>query len=187
MADRETATGAIGLVQVFVNSVDVEEGVEALSDPQALRQWLTDHELLPDGTEPGPDDVTHAVALREALRALIGVNSRGRLYPVDIATLNEAAAASRLRARFGSDGKARLEPDVAGVTGALGRIVAAAFAAIADENWARLKLCGSPTSRWAYFDRSRNRSSRWCTMATCGNRAKAKRFRQQRHVEQVKG
>jgi len=96
-----------------------------------------------------------------------------------VATLNEAASASKLRARFGSDGRARLEPDVSGVTGALGRIVAAAFAGMADEDWSRLKLCGSHTCRWAFFDRSRNHSSRWCTMAACGNRAKARRFRAQ--------
>ena len=63
------------------------------------------------------------------------------------------------------------------MTGALGRIVAAAFAAMDDDDWERLKLCSSPPCRWAYFDRSRNHSSRWCSMASCGNRAKARRFR----------
>src|SRR6266702_3465507 len=148
MADRETATGPIGLVQAFVNSVDREDGPETLT--------------------------TH-----EALGGIIGANSGSAVYPVDVATLNEAASASKLRARFGSDGKARLEPDVSGVTGGLGRIVAAAFAAMADDDWTRLKLCGSQTCRRAFFDRSRNHSSRWCTMAACGNRAKARRFRAQ--------
>lgn len=187
MADRETATGPLGLVQAFVNSVDLQDGPEELGDPEQLRAWLGSRGLLPTGAAVEPEDLKHAIALREALRGLIGANSGGSVYPVDIATLNEAASASKLRARFGPDGKARLEPDVAGVTGALGRIVAAAFTAMADDGWTHLKLCGSPTCRWAFFDRSRNHSSRWCTMATCGNRAKAKRFRQQRRVEQVTG
>jgi predicted RNA-binding Zn ribbon-like protein len=59
----------------------------------------------------------------------------------------------------------------------MGRIVAAVYAAMADPEWRRLKLCGSSTCRWAFFDRSRNQSSRWCTMASCGNREKARRFR----------
>jgi predicted RNA-binding Zn ribbon-like protein len=46
------------------------------------------------------------------------------------------------------------------------------------EDWSKLKLCGSDTCRWAFYDRSKNHTSRWCTMATCGNRAKARRFRQ---------
>ena len=179
MADRESATGPIGLVQAFVNSVDLEDGPEELATPEALGGWLSGRGLLPPGSLPGEDDLRHAIALREALRGLVGANSGGAVYPVDVATLNEAAAASKLRARFGPDGKARLEPDVRGVTGALGRIVAAAFTAMADDDWTRLKLCSSQTCRWAFFDRSRNHSSRWCTMASCGNRAKARRFRAQ--------
>ena len=132
MADRETATGAIGLVQAFVNSVDLEDGPEALTSPEALATWLSDRGLVPAGAASDQDDLRHAIALRAALRGIIGANSGAAVYPVDVATLNEAASASKLRARFGSDGRARLEPDVSGVTGALGRIVAAAFAGMAD-------------------------------------------------------
>lgn len=179
MADRETASGPVGMVQAFVNSVDLQDGPEQLSDPAHLGSWLTAHGLLATGAPVDGSDLQHAVALREALRGVIGANTGGKVYPVDVATLNEAAGASRLRARFGSDGRARLEPEAGGVTGALGRIVAAAFAAMDDEEWSRLKLCDSPTCRWAFFDRSRNHSSRWCAMASCGNRAKARRFREQ--------
>ena len=59
-----------------------------------------------------------------------------------------------------------------------GMPVAAVFAAMSDSDWERLKLCGSHTCRWAFFDNSRNHSSRWCRMASCGNRQKARRFRQ---------
>lgn len=178
MADRDTATGTLGLIQAFVNSVDLEDGPEQLSDAAHLHEWMAAHGLLDPGAEPADAvDLGHAIALREALRGIIGANTGGAVYPVDVATLNEAAAASRLRPRFGSDGRARLEPEAGGVTGALGRIVAAAFAAMDDDDWERLKLCSSPTCRWAYFDRSRNHSSRWCSMASCGNRAKARRFR----------
>jgi predicted RNA-binding Zn ribbon-like protein len=61
----------------------------------------------------------------------------------------------------------------------MGRLVATLYSAMQDEEWERLKLCSSGTCRWAFFDRSKNQSSRWCTMATCGNRAKARRFREQ--------
>jgi predicted RNA-binding Zn ribbon-like protein len=132
-------------------------------------------------------DLKNAIALREAIRGAIGANTGGSVYPVDLATLNEAAARSRLRPRFGPDGRGRLEPDQPGVVGAMGRIVAAVYSAMADPEWSRLKLCSSATCRWAFYDRSRNHSSRWCTMASCGNREKARRFRQQRLVEQGKG
>jgi predicted RNA-binding Zn ribbon-like protein len=62
---------------------------------------------------------------------------------------------------------------------AMGRIVAAMYAAMEGEDWRRLKLCSSQACRWVFYDRSKNHSSRWCTMASCGNREKARRFRSQ--------
>ncbi len=178
MADRDNAAGAVGLVQTYVNTVDIQDGPEELSDPNALERWLVAHGLMHSGQEVSGADLKNAIAVREAIRGVIGANTGATIYPLDIATLNGAAAASRLRARFGADGKARLEPEAGGVAGAMGRLVATVFTAMADEDWSRLKLCGSSTCRWAFYDRSRNHSSRWCTMASCGNRQKARRFRQ---------
>ena len=182
MAERETATGEIGLVQAFLNTVDLQDGPEQLTDQNTLRDWLVANGLLAGGAEVEAEDLKHALAVREAMRGVLGGNSALPVYPVDLATLNEAAAASRLRVRFGQGGKARLEPQATGVVGALGRLVVTLYSAMQSDDWHRLKLCGSDTCRWAFFDRSKNQSSRWCTMASCGNRAKARRFRQKREL-----
>lgn len=184
MADRETAAGELGLVQAFVNSVDLQDGPEQLTDPNSLKAWLVAHGLLESSAEVSESDLNHAIALREAMRGVIGGNSGSRVYPLDVGTLNEAAAASRIRMRFGGNGRPRLEPEADGAVGAMGRLVAALYTGMQDESWPRLKLCGSGSCRWAFFDRSKNHSSRWCTMASCGNRAKARRFRAQ-HKEHV--
>jgi predicted RNA-binding Zn ribbon-like protein len=186
MAERETAVGDLGLVQAFVNTVDLMPGNEELTDPDALKDWLVAKRLMDPGQPVDASDLKHALAVREAMRAVIGGNSGQRVYPVDVATLNEAAAASRLRMRFGGDGRARLEPEAAGAVGALGRLVATLYSAMQGADWERLKLCGSDPCRWAFYDRSKNRSSRWCTMASCGNREKAKRFRH-RHSSSPRG
>src|SRR5260370_39776961 len=128
MADRETATGAVGLVQAYVNTVDVQDGPEELSDPNTLGAWLVAHDLMESGQTVTEADLKHSIAVREAIRGVIGANSGGRVYPLDIATLNEAAAASRLRARFGAGGKARLEPGASGGRRAIGRLEAALLA-----------------------------------------------------------
>ncbi len=134
---------------------------------------------LMEAAEPvSKKDLEHAIAVREAIRGLIGAGSGAKVYPLDVATLNEAAVVSRLRARFGADGRSRLEPEASGVAGAMGKLVAALFTAMADEDWGRLKLCHDPACRWAFYDSSRNHSSRWCKMASCGNRQKARRFRE---------
>lgn len=176
MSERE-APGDLGLIQAFVNTVDLGDGPEEFKDSNTLKAWLVARGLLDGGEQVGGEDLKHAIAVREAVRAVVGPNSGFPVYPVDVATLNGAAAASRLRLRFGSDGKSRLEPDEKGVVGALGRIVAVLDSAMRDEDWQRLKLCGDPTCRWAFYDLSRNHSSRWCDMRSCGNRQKARRFR----------
>lgn len=40
---------------------------------------------------------------------------------------------------------------------------------------AQIKKCEGCT--WLFIDRSKNHRRRWCAMATCGNRAKAQRYR----------
>ena len=64
-------------------------------------------------------------------------------------------------------------PPAAGVDGALGRVVAAAFAAMLDGSWARIKACPRDVCGWAFYDRSSNASATWCSMAVCGGRVKA--------------
>src|SRR5260370_5088085 len=155
MADRDSASGVVGLVQAYVNTVDIQDGPEEVADPNALERWLLAHGLMEAGQEVSDADLKNAIAVREAIRGVIGANTGATIYPLDVATLNGAAAASRLRARFGADGKARLEPEAGGVAGAMGRVVATVFKAMADEDWRRPKLCGASTCRWALYHRSR--------------------------------
>lgn len=44
----------------------------------------------------------------------------------------------------------------------------------------RVRRCADPECGWLFLDRSKNRSRRWCDMADCGNRAKARRFQERR-------
>jgi predicted RNA-binding Zn ribbon-like protein len=39
-----------------------------------------------------------------------------------------------------------------------------------------VRECGSEVCSWLFVDRSRTKLRRWCSMKTCGNRAKARRF-----------
>jgi predicted RNA-binding Zn ribbon-like protein len=176
--EQGTSAGRLGLIQEFVNTIDREGGREQFSGANALGAWMVGRGLMEPGEPAGDADLKHTIALREAIRGVIGANSGAPVYPVDIATLNGGAVASRLRARFGADGKARLEPEAGGIEGALGRIIGAVFAAVGEKDWIRLKLCSSRACRRVFYDSSRNHSSRWCKMASCGNRQKAKRFRE---------
>jgi predicted RNA-binding Zn ribbon-like protein len=43
-----------------------------------------------------------------------------------------------------------------------------------------VRECAGSACTWLFLDRSRNRSRRWCSMETCGNRAKAQRHYRRR-------
>jgi predicted RNA-binding Zn ribbon-like protein len=179
---RTPAPGPLGLVQAFVNSVNLESGPDLLADPDGLRAWLVERGLLKEAEPVGQDDLRRAVAVREALRALLLANNGAADEPAATEALNCAAARARLVVRFDADGAARLEPAVAGVDSALGRILAIVYTANAEGSWHRLKACREDVCRWAFYDASKNRSGAWCTMADCGNRAKARAYRQRRRA-----
>ncbi len=44
-----------------------------------------------------------------------------------------------------------------------------------DVDRRRVRECGGVDCRWLFLDTSKNRSRQWCSMASCGNRAKARR------------
>jgi predicted RNA-binding Zn ribbon-like protein len=175
------ATGRLGLIQDFVNTRELDPEREVLATPDALAGWLRVHGLLRDG--PAVDaDLRRAVELREALRRLLLANNGGEASDADVALLNRAALESSLRPRFLAGGQVALEPDAGGAQGALGRLLAEVSAAMNDGTWPRLKACANDECQWAFFDRSKNRSGHWCSMESCGNRAKARHFRQRRRT-----
>lgn len=51
----------------------------------------------------------------------------------------------------------------------------------------RLHACGGADCEWMFLDLSKNASRRWCSMATCGNSAKVKKFRTRKTSAVSKG
>jgi predicted RNA-binding Zn ribbon-like protein len=182
MSKNQEAPGDLELVRAFVNTLDIEQGTEALPTPAALGEWLSARGLVEAGVEPTPAELRRAIELREALRTILLSHGDGSAEPAGAwETLDEAATRARLQVRFGADGAALTEPGTAGVDGALGRLLAVVHAAVADEDlWRRLKACRLHTCEWAFYDHTKNRSGAWCNMAVCGNRAKARAYRERR-------
>jgi predicted RNA-binding Zn ribbon-like protein len=176
--NRLQAPEPLRLVQAFVNTVDLEHGHEELAGPGDLRSLLLRIGALDaDGNAPTGADLRAALDLREALRALLRANNGGGPPGEAVAALDRAARAAHLTVRFGRDGSAGLVPETGGVDGALGRIVAVVYTSMAAGTWSRLKACRRGVCHWAFYDRSKNRSSKWCAMSVCGNRTKKARAR----------
>jgi predicted RNA-binding Zn ribbon-like protein len=176
--DRRPASGGLELVQAFVNTVDREHGPDLLDEDVGLADWL-ERRMLSADLRPG--DRARALEVREALRALLLANNGEPRDPAAQDTLERAARRARLEPAFPPDG-ATLVPRAAGVDGALGRILAAAFTAMLDGSWARLKACPREVCGWAFYDRSTNSSATWCSMRVCGGRVKAGAYYRRRRA-----
>jgi predicted RNA-binding Zn ribbon-like protein len=171
------------LIADFVNTNELEEDDgEKLRDAESLSTWLGNHDLLPAGASVSGDDLARAVRVREAIRKLLLANNGAPLNEDAVAALNAAADESRLRVSFDTRGGAELVPDQNDVPGALSRILAVAYTAMADESWSRLKACRLDDCQWAFYDQSKNRSRTWCSMKVCGNRAKARAYRERQRA-----
>jgi predicted RNA-binding Zn ribbon-like protein len=166
----QPAPGELETVRRFVNTWDEEAGHDALATPGALATYFA-------VGDAGAADLRHAVALREALRAILLHHGGAPLDPRAPAVLDAAARRARLELAFDARATAAPVAHADGVAGALGRLLAAVAAAQADGTWTRLKACPADDCRWAFYDRSRNRSAVWCDMKVCGNRAKVRSFR----------
>ena len=177
---RDPAPGALELVRSFINTHDYEGGVERFGTPEALRDWLAERDLVDDGEPVTEADRRRAVEVREALRALCLANNGISLDPAVLDTLNSAASVGPLTARFDESGRGSLAPAGSGVHAALGTLLAIVVQSMTEGTWTRLKTCPADDCLWAFYDHSRNRSGHWCTMAVCGNRAKARTYRERR-------
>ena len=174
---REPAPHPLRVVQAFVNTKDIENGVEELTSPGALTEALGRIGVLDSADPPlGDADLRHALEVREALRELLLANNGAEVGAAALATLERAARSGHVGIRF-APGDAELVAEARGVDGAVGRILAVIPVAVANGTWARLKACPRDVCHWVFYDRSRNHSSTWCSMSVCGNRTKTRRYR----------
>ena len=149
---------------------------ERLPDPAALAAWLREAGL-PEPARLTGAELARARALREALYVLGSGTIDGR--PLDRAALalaNEAARGRGSGARVllprGEASWSTREP----LRLALALIAEDAILRFAGDR-DRLARCELPGCGALLLSHSRSERRRWCSMETCGNRAKAAAFR----------
>ena len=177
---EKTAPAPLELVQRFVNSIDLESGEDELDSPEALRSWLATRDLMGARERVAPADLRRALDVREGVRALLLRNNGLEFDEGRVERLDRAAAHAGARVSFSAAGEPELVPAAGGVDGALAQLLAIVARSVADGSWERLKACPREDCEWAFYDRSKNRSGRWCRMEECGNLAKARAFRERR-------
>jgi predicted RNA-binding Zn ribbon-like protein len=122
---------------------------------------------------------TQALALRGLIYRVFSLIAHGYMPANnDVEELNFALSRSLARMRLVStpdsfewgwaENGGRLERP-------LWHVVQSAAALLTAGKLDRVRQCADGRCGWLFFDTSKNRSRRWCSMEDCGNRAKARR------------
>jgi predicted RNA-binding Zn ribbon-like protein len=179
MASHQESAQHVELVRSFVNTVAVDEGNDVLDSAEDFSAWLREGGFVDQATAAAAvsrTDLALARDLRTVLREMLRGHhgDRSRVLPVGVDTARISAQVP-LRLDISAD-PPHLVPAGEGVRAALGEVMAAVAGLPATE-WERLKICPADDCQWAFYDTSRNRSRRWCSMEVCGNRAKVRAYR----------
>ncbi len=164
---------------------------ETLTDIEALAGWVGKDGGLPEerGRELAAWAKAHptkaaklfarAIVLREAIHNIFVARASGQpVSDTDVNLLNEALAEapsrdalSKTRSQFGwkvSRGEITA-PSI------LAPVLWSAADLLLKGDPARIRQCANEKCRWVFLDISKAGARRWCTMNSCGNRAKAHR------------
>lgn len=161
------------ILRGFLNTVDVEGGTDELGTVESAKAWFAGLGWLDDGAVLSPEDVEDIRRLRTTLRSMAldnaGHNDTGD-SPIEIGGRGLLVVEI-------VDGEPRLVAVGSGADRLLGRLLALLYEEAKSGSWPRLKICGNEECRWAYYDRSKNSSRRWCSSEGCGNLIAARNYR----------
>ena len=120
-----------------------------------------------------------AIVLREVIYRLFAATAaNSRLPKPDLAALNEALRAGPPRSHLSvAETQCRWRIDASKVTLAilLAPVVWSAGDLLVGPCLARVRACANERCHQLFLDDSKSGNRRWCTMSSCGNRAKAHR------------
>jgi predicted RNA-binding Zn ribbon-like protein len=119
-----------------------------------------------------------ARVFRDALYGLVShAATVGPIRAIDLEVLNARSKRLYIDETLGWSYK----EDESGLDAIMGPIIRASVDLLTTDLRKRIRMCEAHDCVWVFLDTSKNRTRRWCTMKSCGNRAKARRF-QARHA-----
>jgi predicted RNA-binding Zn ribbon-like protein len=150
---------------------------DLLASPGDLVRWLRAAGLA-RAVSVTPDELEAARRLREAIYLIAMARSAGKAAPAQARTeLNGFAKQPGATLRLAEDGQMRLTGSVQALLASLAQD---AIRLLGGPQSVRIRQCESPTCSRLFLDNSRGRDRRWCSMSSCGNRAKVAEFRRRK-------
>lgn len=164
-------------VERLVNWRDVIDWATGNGVLNATDSRLIEKARLRTGCRPA-DLLKDLTELREAVHSVFSAIA-GSAVPAQTARLRlegyivEAMSHSALSVEGRAPARWTVCPEKAGSALVKDRLAIAASELLSQPIMSNVRECGACS--WLFLDLSRSRSRRWCSMATCGNRAKAQR------------
>lgn len=159
----------------------LQVGLISQSEAQGLERRAGELPAEANGT------FARSIALREAIYRILTAQVNMRHAPAaDLDLLNEEIARSAVcwKIKPTAGGFAwEWDTETDNLAGVLGPIARSAADLLTSPELYRVGICADEDGcGFAFFDTSRNRSRRWCSMDDCGNRAKAQRHYQRQKI-----
>lgn len=156
--------------------------VETLVTPDDLATWTVRAELLAEPPAVKRALLAPARDLREAINAAVVALESARRPPARaLATIDSWLGTAYVPDHLvvAPDGRPTLARGTPTdpAAHALGLLAQDAAQLLGTDQRHRLRICASETCSARFYDRSRAGQRRWCSMAGCGNVAKARRHR----------
>lgn len=150
-----------------------ETPTETLKTPADLAAWTKAPK------PPSQKEFERALELRETIHRLFDTVAQGKTPASrDFEALNAALATAPARMVLTRGREAfdwELDMRSGTALALLAPVLWSAGDLLASGKLAKVRRCANPECLYLFFDESRAGKRRWCTMSSCGNRAKAKR------------
>jgi predicted RNA-binding Zn ribbon-like protein len=184
----------------FANTVrarPLSEKVDLIGGYEDLLAWARQATILTPGEaatlrerarqqpRAAEDAVAQALGLREALYAVFSARAAGLPAALpDLRTINKAIGKAMTRAGVSPSAAGGFEwswPDAPlGVDRVAWWVARSAAELLTSKDLTGVRECAGYDCGRLFMDGTKNRSRRWCDMASCGNRAKGRRHYERR-------
>jgi predicted RNA-binding Zn ribbon-like protein len=178
----------------FLNTNDLENGfpLERLPTLDSALEWFVERGVIHhEGAErcrdeaieepsAAADELAHIHGVRDALREVADSIAEQRApSAAALDTVNQALHARQVIELIPAPDGVNVDHRHVGdpIDDALARLADPLVRELTAGHPDRIRICDNDTCRWVFYDTSRTGRRRWCSMATCGNQAKAARHR----------
>lgn len=162
------APGGLALLEGFLNTWSDELSIEDFGTAKETEVWLRRFSLWAGKKKLTVDQHQKILGFRDVLRAWILDDDAAD--PIS-AALSEVTFRAEVK-----EGELDFQPAGDPFQFLVGSLIKVISNSQQNSTWSRFKCCELPSCGWAFYDATRSRTKRWCSMKTCGSRHKAREY-----------